>query len=402
MTELMLESRSALPRPAALGAPRILFLLNGFPPFGGAEHAVACLIRGLRARGADVHLAGLLGPGPLPEIAELSPDRVATFDLRIGGYANLREIIRLYRYLRGMKFDVVHTHLDFANTVGVPLAKLAGAKVILPTAHSMYPERSRRRLWANRRLAQMATRWIAVSEAIAEHLATHEGMPAAKLVTVPNAVDMGRLPDPRQVDRAALRAELGLPSGHPLLAHVGSLRAEKRQEDLLRAFARVMEHHPSARLWIAGTGPLQADLENLTRELGLESRVDFLGYRADAARILAAADVSVLSSVREGLPVVVLESFAVGTPVVATRVGGVEGLLRGGRTGVLVPPQRAEELARAIVDLLNDHERQADLTTAAHAFVLERFSLDAVATSFLDLCRGLLEERRGRPVERTS
>lgn len=402
MTELTFESTLAPAPPVVLKRPRILFLLNGFPSYGGAETAVACLVRGLQARGADIHLASLLGPGSLPELAELPPGRVAVFDMGSGGYRNINELARLYRYMRRMEFDVVHTHLEFANTIGVPIAKLAGVPVILPTAHSLRPERTRRRLWANRQLARLATRWVTVSGAISEHLKTVEGLPEEVLLTAPNAIDPSRLPNPNRVDRRILRSELGLPLRGPLLAHVGSLRSEKRQKDLIRAFASVVVSHPTARLLIVGTGPLRAELGVLADQLGVGARVEFLGFRSDAPKILAAADVSVLSSIREGLPVVVLESFAVGTPVVATRVGGVGDLLQDGRTGVLVRPRQVDELANSLIDLLNDPVHQASLVSAARQFVLEHFSVDAVSTAFLDLCQGLLDESQGRQLERTS
>jgi glycosyltransferase involved in cell wall biosynthesis len=363
---------------------KALLLINSFPDHGGAEMALATLADALQEEGVQVHLASLLGPGPLPRLTQVPSDRVVVFHLSHGSYTNLQELRRFYTYLRSQRFDLVNSHLEFANTIGVVLARLARVPVVIPVTHSMRPQRSWRRLLVNRLLARLADRQLAVSEAIVEHLSSREGIPSARLGVLRNAVDLRSLPlagDSAQ--KRMLRRELGLPVAGTLLFHAGSLRAAKRQEDLLRAARIVRREIPDATLVIAGAGPRREELERLARQLLGEGGTLFLGHRRDVPHLLAAADLLLLSSVREGLPVVILESFAVGTPVVATAVGGVGELIADGITGRLVPPRRPLELAHAALEILGDSAARTRMLHAARELVQERFTPQAVARDFL-------------------
>ncbi len=389
--------RRPLRRDCAPIAPglKMLLLINSFPDHGGAEMALATLADALQAEGVEVHLASLLGPGPLPGLTRVPAARVATFRLRHGGYGDLRELRRFYAYLRRSRFDVVNTHLEFANTVGVILARLARVPVVIPVTHSMRPRRRRRRLWINRWLARLASRQLAVSKAIVDHLQSQEGIPPECLGVLRNAVDPGQLPRAGDTtEKQALRRMLGLPPAVPLIFHAGSLREAKRQEDLIRAVRLLRRQEPGATLVIAGAGPRRRELERLAQsELGADGAL-FLGHRRDVPQLLAAADLLALSSVREGLPVVILESFAIGTPVVATAVGGVGELVVDGETGRLVAPRRPAELARAMAQILGDAAQCQRMLRNAQALVAERFTPAAVARSFLRIVEEAREARR--------
>jgi len=174
---------------------------------------------------------------------------------------------------------------------------------------------------------------------------------ATRVVTLVIAVDTDVFrPDP--VARARVRAELGVPAGAPLFATVAMLRPVKGLHYLLEAAARVLEQVPRARFVVIGDGAERARLEARSRALGLGAAVRFLGTRHDIPALLAAADIYVHPSLFEALPVSMLEAMAVGLPVVATRVGGVPEIVAHGRTGLLVPPARGDELAAAMLRLL--------------------------------------------------
>ncbi len=389
--ELESRLRSENPSRPCLGK-RVLFLINGFRIDGGAETAVAAMVSGLSDAGVEVHLADLMGEGPLPALTNLPAERVASFDLR-GRYRDWWGIFALLRYMRKHRFDIVHTHLEPANTIGTFVARMAGVGIVLPTAHSMRLSRTRRRRWINRLIYSQATRIVTVSRLLGEHLAKHEACPPGKITHLPNSVDLMRLPAPEGVDLRELRAELGFPAGAPLIVHVGSMLPKKKQEDLLTAFAEVRQEHPDALLLMVGDGPRRAELEAIARRVAPPEAIRFLGVRRDAPRLLAAADLSVLSSIQEGLPLVVLESFAVGTPVVATEVAGLAELVEHGRTGILVPPERPERLAAAIGGLLEDPLRRACLAEAARDFVRRSHDLPVLVGRYLDLFDALIRER---------
>jgi glycosyltransferase involved in cell wall biosynthesis len=158
-----------------------------------------------------------------------------------------------------------------------------------------------------------------------------------------------------------VRAELGIPPDVEVVGTIAVLRAEKAHEVLIDAAGLLAREFPRLRVLIAGMGPEEDRLRELVRERGMQETVTLLGFRRDVADVLAAVDVAVFSSDREGSPLAVMESMAAGKPVVATRVGGVPDLVEDGVQGVLVPPRDPRALADAIGRLLHDPGARAEL-----------------------------------------
>jgi glycosyltransferase involved in cell wall biosynthesis len=182
------------------------------------------------------------------------------------------------------------------------------------------------------------------------------------------------------------RAELTNDPAAPLVLTVARLDAQKGIPVLLDAVASV----PDAAFVVAGDGPDRAALEARAVSLGLADRVRFLGHRRDVASLLAAADVLVLPSLYEGLPLSVLEAMIAGVPVIATAVGGTDEVVRDGETGTLVPPGDASALAAAIRRVLGDRERSSRLADAARALVAREHSVEAMVASVSRLYETLL------------
>jgi L-malate glycosyltransferase len=153
-----------------------------------------------------------------------------------------------------------------------------------------------------------------------------------------------------------------------LVGTVANLRATKGYPDLLAAAATIArEVGDDVKFVSIGRGPLLDDLRALHAQLHLGDRFDFLGFRTDAVQLMSAFDIFCLPSHHEGLPIALMEALALGLPVVATRVGGVEELVTDGSEAVLVPPHRPELLARAILDLVRDPERRAAMAQRSRA-----------------------------------
>jgi glycosyltransferase involved in cell wall biosynthesis len=177
-----------------------------------------------------------------------------------------------------------------------------------------------------------------------------------------------------------------------VLLVLASLIRRKGIDVLLDALAS--ERNPGIVLWIAGEGPERAALEAQAERLGLAARARFLGRREDAADLLAACDVYVLPSRREGLGVSALEAMAARRPVIATRVGGLADAVADERTGILVPPEDAAELARAIARVAADPALRLRLGEAGPARLGEGFLASQMVGAYEKLYRTVLEERR--------
>jgi glycosyltransferase involved in cell wall biosynthesis len=214
------------------------------------------------------------------------------------------------------------------------------------------------------------------------------GADPARVEVVPYGVDVTRF-RPDNTARATLRAALGLADGVPLIFAVGRLVRKKGFEYLIDAMPRVLASGPAV-LALGGEGDLEPDLRARAHGSGAGDAITFLGNLSqhDVARYLAAADVVTVPSVRDhagnvdGLPNVVMEALASGTPLVATPAGGIGAVVSSGQTGLLVPERDSEALAAAIVRLISDPPLRRTLGTAGRESAASRFSWERTAQRF--------------------
>lgn len=280
--------------------------------------------------------------------------------------------------IRAFAPDVVHTHTSKAGWLGRAAARAVGVRRIAHTFHGhvLQDYFGRGVSWLLARLeARLAARTdllFAVSESCADELAAAGVAPRERFVVVPPAVAV-----PSARPREAARAGLGIADGERRAVCVGRLVPVKRVGD----FVRMVELGPEWGGDVVGDGPLHAAIEAQATPLG--GRLRLLGARADIAAALAAYDVLVLPSVREGCPLVAVEAFAAGVPVVGYDVPGVRDALQVWGRGLLVPPARGPEgLLAAIRRLAADPDLQRDCVTAGQAAV-GRFAPAAVAARLL-------------------
>jgi glycosyltransferase involved in cell wall biosynthesis len=297
---------------------------------GGAERQAVNTARGLACKGHDVHLiySRRSDSDYEPELA--APARVA-FVPGSPRYVGL--VRRLRRYLVTHEIEVAHAFKKRPSVYGAIAATLARVPVILGSYRIVYRERGALRRWH-----QLADRlnagWTVNSAAVAASLARGIGADPARCFVIRNGVEAGRV-QPR-VSRAQARAALGLGAEAPVVAMIAALKPQKRHAMLLHAAARLLERRPATTFLLAGEGRERASIEVLAAALGIGAQVRLLGMRTDVPDVLAAADVSVLTSEHEGTPNAVLESMACGVPVVCTRFEGAEEVVTDGHDGYLV------------------------------------------------------------------
>jgi glycosyltransferase involved in cell wall biosynthesis len=167
--------------------------------------------------------------------------------------------------------------------------------------------------------------------------------------------------------RVAMRAALGVEADDLVIGTVANLRRTKGYPDLMRAARRVLDAEPRARFLAVGRGPLEAELRALHAELGLGTRFELLGHRPDAIEVMSAFDVFCLPSRHEGLPISLMEALALGLPIVATRAGGIEELVANGREATLVAPEQPERMADALIAVLQNDVRRAEMARLSYA-----------------------------------
>jgi L-malate glycosyltransferase len=324
----------AIPRATAeRGRPLNIAHVTDNMEIGGAQKLTSILCRLQRSHKHHVSVHCLFSVGALGQ------------DLRAGGFdvvlysapSALGKMRDLYRGFKAFSPDVVHCHNPTAAVTGALPARLAGVKTVVATRHSLV--KPPYQLISELRFA-VASQWcdwiVAVCQSTRTNLLAAPWARRGKIVHVPNgapAADIDAVPHSK--------------TGFTLL-HVGRLVPEKDQATLLRAVAIARRRIPDVRLWIVGDGPLGASLGQLTAELGLTDCVTFFGEQNEVSPFLVAADLFVMSSTSEGLPISLLEAMSVGLPAVVTDIGGMSEIAHLSEAVVSVTPADPQALANAL------------------------------------------------------
>jgi glycosyltransferase involved in cell wall biosynthesis len=320
----------------------VLWLIKGLGP-GGAERLLVEHAR-LSDQDALAFEVAYLLPWKEHLAPELAGLGVETHCLDVRSVADPRWVYRLRRLVRCRDIDVVHVHSPALASCARPALRASSRRPALVfTEHNRWPSYRAVTRLANRTTVGLDDATLAVSDDVRRSM----GPAGNKTQVVMHGVDVARLRAQR-AGRDAVRAELGVPDGDTLVVTVANLRAGKAYGDLLAAARQVLDCGEPFVFVAAGQGPQEAQLRALHDQLGLGDRFRLLGYVENAARLTAAADLFVLASMHEGLPVAVMEALALGVPVVATRAGGVAELVESGTSGVLVEPGHPDRLAAAI------------------------------------------------------
>jgi len=355
-------------------ARRVIHLASG-REWRGGQNQVLLLARALAARPADIEqivvtgrrslLAERLeGAGvpvrPVGWRAGLSPAALA---------GTLREVAR--------GRALIHAHDAHALTIAGVAGTLTGSPYLV-TRRVDFPLR-RPALW------RRAARIIAISEAVREVLLA-DGIPSQRVVRVHSGIDLEAVRRTRSGD---IRARLRLPESAPLAVAVGALVGHKDHRTLVDAAAQLRQSRPGLHWVIAGEGPLRSALEAQIAGHAMENVVHLPGQVPDALRLIAAADVFVMSSREEGLGTSVLDAMALDVPIAATRAGGIPEMLDRG-AGLLSPPGDSTALAASVARILDDQALRASLIRRAQDRV-EEFSATAMAEGVLAVYRSIVE-----------
>ncbi len=252
----------------------------------------------------------------------------------------------LWRIIRQGKYDIVHVHSQEAGMVARLLARLAGAKGLFYTPHTInIRRRGLQTIYrlVERLLARLTDRIISVNEADRQSMITR-GIPADKVVTVYNGVDLDNFTDPI----------LTTDSPSPVVMQVGRLSEQKAPLDFIEGARRVLQKRPDVRFVLVGDGPLFEQVQTQIKRDGLEKQVFAIGAQANAFRLIRTADIVTLTSHWEGSPYSVLEAMAWSKPVVATAVNGCPELVADGVTGFLTPRGQPKLWAERVLCLLSD------------------------------------------------
>lgn len=366
--------------------------------WAGAEVQVVTLLGALK-QFSDLELSALvLNRGRLSE--ELSRRGIPVTvceESRLGIVPLLRAVTT---HLRASSPHILHSHRYKEHILGAFAGKLSHNPLVVQTYHGLEENLPG---WAGLKLKlynginvavgkMTADGIIGVSSEITNVLARRYS--SADVRCIRNGIDQADVVSTRE--RHAMRAQLGIAPDTFVVGTVGRLMPIKGVEYLIEAFSRFRQQHgrQESKLVIVGDGPLRAVLEQCAKDYGVVHDVMFLGMRTDVYNLMRAFDVFALSSLHEGVPMVLLEAMALGVPIIASHVGGIPEILEDGRDALLVPAKDPDALARAIGEYAASSELRAKLIRSAQGRVATEFSIQSSAMKMHELYRSLRDARK--------
>ena len=338
----------------------MLWLFKGLGP-GGAEHLLVSTARVADREGFAFSTAYLLN-WKSALVETLRAEGVEVIGLDVSKATDPRWLWRLRKLLVTGEFDVVHVHSPVVSVATRFVARTMRRRPrLVSTEHNSWASHNRWTRWANRFTFRLDDANIAVSEPVRQSLPPRL---RRRVEVIVHGIDVAAVAAASE-QREAVRAELGLRPEQVVLCTVANLRWQKGYPDLLQAAKTVVDTGHDVVFLAVGQGPLEAEIAARRDALGLGERFRLLGYRPDAASILAASDIFTLASLHEGFPIAVMEALAAGLPVVATDAGGIPEAVRNGVEGQVLPAEQPELLAQAIIALVEDPELRLQMSAAA-------------------------------------
>jgi glycosyltransferase involved in cell wall biosynthesis len=363
---------------------RILHLISSGGLFG-AERVAVELSKSLKKA---YHCEPVLGVirnayNPHEEILEEAKSSgilYAVFSCR--SQLDLKLAFSIRKFIKKNRIDIIHCHGYKSNFYGLLASK--GQVPSVTTNHNWLTAH-----WKLKTYCFLDSLWIrffdrivAVSNEVKKDMLRYK-IPEKKISVIDNGIALERFE--KVVETNNIRDQLGFDGKIRIIGTIGSLGIEKGHIYLLEAASQILEIVKDLRFLIIGDGPLRKSLAEKSEKLGIEKQVIFMGQRKDIPELLMAMDIFVLPSIKEGLPIALLEAMAAKRPVVATRVGAIPKVIENRDIGVLVEPKDTIGLRDAIMSLLNDPERMSLLARGGFDRIYTDFSSDKMGKHYLKL-----------------
>lgn len=344
----------------------ILHIVNSLD-CGGLENFTIELSKELKLKG-DVPFICCLD-----KMGNLAPNAIdsgiSVTDLQIKNGLDLQCIWKLRQYIIANEIDVVHTHNKKPLIYGTIAAKLANVKRIIHTRHGQAADVVPWLIW------KLNSKVVTISEDAKSCLISSNNIAEKNVDVIENGIPLDKFDSISTEVSQELKNEIGLLPENQVVGIVARLAIEKDHRTLICAFAEVLKVNENAVLLIVGDGPLSKELQELTQELKIEKSVYFLGFQQKIAELISIFDIFVLSSTSEGMSLTLLEAMASKKPIVATNVGGNPEVVQDGLTGFIVPAQKPEKMAEAIINLLKNKQLMQEFALNGYQRIKSKYSL---------------------------
>ena len=344
---------------------------------GGSEVLGLNIATFMKRQGWRSSLCAIEYGGPLEPILE--QEGIPNIWISRSTSSKVDAFLRMLRFFRQQRPDVVHTHHVYDLIYALVPAILSGARII-HTEHEYYSLLGKKTLIL-RCLSYFCYAVTSVSEEVTNFLAETVKVSKDKLHTITNGIDIEKFSGTSLLARQSI----GVTENSFVIGIVARLEPEKNIETLLKAFAEVSRQRSDAVLVIVGDGSQRTVLEELSRELNVQQNVRFLGVRLDIADVVSLFDVFALPSRREGLPISILEAMSCGKPVVASDVGSINSVIIPGENGFLIEPDDAGKLATYLMNLMDDPNARILFGIRSRQLIEKSYNNISSMGAYLDL-----------------
>lgn len=350
-------------------------------PVGGIERKIVEILPRLDRSRLEVSLVTIRERGPLAD--ELEAAGIPVFSIPFRTRWDPSALRRLAALMRERRIDLVHSHMYRSNVPATAAARIAGIRHVWAQVHNVGTWESPRQLALDRFLCRWREGILAVSEEVRRDVIENLRLPPEKVRVLYNGVDLSRFGS--TTGREELRRECGVADGDVVFLMAARLVEQKRPHDFFDLAAHLIAQEkarafPRTHFWFVGDGSMTDDLRARAAQLGVPDRIRFFGRRDDVERFMAAADIFVMPSTKEGFSNALLEAMASGLAIVATRVGGNAEAVRDGIDGLIIPPLDPAALRAAAERILSDSAFRQSLAASARERARE-FSLDAMVAN---------------------
>ncbi len=348
--------------------------------YGGLQKLVVDISKNLDKSRYQVSVCVLREGGPLEE--ELLKEDIKIIKLPPANNGiDYLSFWKLFKIFREERPNIIHTHNTQPFVEGGIAAILAKTPVHVHTDHGRQFPDKRRYMFAEWVFSHFANQMVAVSENLKKDISKYESISPDKIKVILNGIDGNKYKN--KIDKNKKRQELNIDNRYnPILGFVGRLSSEKGLTYLIKAMKNLVKEFPNILLLIVGDGGLLEELTQEAKALGLENNIRFLGPRPDINEILGILDVFVLPSLREGLPLVLLEAAAASLPIIATEVGGNKQVVTDGINGFIVKPGDVISLYNAIKQLIIDEGMRKEFGCKSFDLFINNFTIDKMIKEY--------------------
>jgi len=357
--------------------------------FYGAERWVLALAKHLNLNEVNCHLAVTIEPNndELKIVDEFDKLEGSVFQLPMGNRFDIKVVDRLVEVIKNNNIDIIHTHGYKSDILGLLAAKKAGIKIVI-TPHGFADGigyKLRLFIWLGCQTFRYADIVAPLSKALCDDVRRF-GVKEERLVYVQNGVDLSEVEEQKIKENTLTSV-----ADYKRIGFVGQMINRKNIKDILDIFESLADKYPNITLSLLGDGESRAALEVYTKSLSHKDRIEFLGFRDDRLELLQSFDLFVMTSSLEGIPRCLMEATAMGVPVAAYNIAGIDQLIEHEKTGLLAPYGDKELLSNYWETLLFNQEKAAQLSNAACEFVNANYSAKRMASEYTDVFQDLVK-----------